>query len=97
MFEEHDLEDLVIRIRNQVRHEFESVVDERFSEAIEQKCVQIPVRHRDAFMQIAVQYGYLSHTERAIGFRPESEGFDEALYDDLFLPLFPHDDNQWEN
>lgn len=91
MLEAHELEEIVITIRNQSHRTSVCVMDEYFAENIEQKMQKLPSDSRDEFMRIAIEHGYKSARERQLNYSPEVDGFDGDLYDDLF----PLDEEQW--
>ncbi len=84
MYEAHDLEEMVIAIRNQSSRTSACVMDEYFAENIEQKMQKLPMNNRDEFMRIAIEHGYKSARERQLNLAPEADGFDGDYYDDLF-------------
>lgn len=91
MYEAHDLEEMVITIRNQSSRTSACVMDEYFAENIEQKMQKLPINNRDEFMRIAIEHGYKSARERQLNLAPEADGFDGGFYDDLF----PLDKDDW--
>ena len=91
MLEAHDLEDMVIAIRNQSSRTSACVMDEYFAENIEQKMQKLPINNRDEFMRIAIEHGYKSARERQLNLAPEADGFDNDFYDDLF----PRGEEDW--
>ncbi|MFL0809103.1 MAG: hypothetical protein K6L76_01690 [Agarilytica sp.] len=84
MYEAHQLEEMVIAIRDQSTRTSVCVMDEYFAENIDQKMQKLPSDCRDEFMRIAIEHGYQSASERRLNFAPEADGFDGDFYDDLF-------------
>lgn len=91
MLEAHELEEIVITIRNKSTRTSACVMDECFAEHIEQRMQKLPINSRDAFMRIAIEHGYKSARERQLNYAHEAEGFDGDFYDDLF----PLNEDQW--
>lgn len=91
MLDAHELEEMVIAIRDQSTRTSVSVMEEYFAENIEQKMQQLPLHLRDEFMRIAIEHGYLSASERQVNYSPEADGFDGGFYDDVF----PLDKDSW--
>lgn len=91
MLEAHELEEMVITIRNKSTRTSACVMDEYFAENIEQKMEKLPLNSRDEFMRIAMEHGYKSARERQLNYSPEVDGFDGDFYDDLF----PLNEDQW--
>ena len=86
MIETQELEKIVIDIRNETCRISEHIMDEIFAENIERRLYQLPPECREMFMRIARDYGYKTPTERAFPASPESEAFDDDIYD----LIFPH-------
>lgn len=93
MYEAHQLEEMVIAIRDQSTRTSVCVMDEYFAENIEQKMLKLPNDCRDEFMRIAIEHGYKSARERQLNYSPEADGFDEGFYDDLF----PLSEDEWRH
>jgi len=85
MIETDQLEAMVIAIHNRTCRSSEAFVEEYFAETIEQKLEQLPRDSRDEFMRIAIDHGYKTLAERSGNCTPESVGFDDDYYEDLFL------------
>lgn len=93
MIDTHQLEEMVIAIRDKSYRSSACVMDEYFAENIEQKLLKLPNNCRDEFMRIAIEHGYKSARERQLNFSPEADGFDGDFYDDLF----PHSEDEWRH
>ncbi len=93
MYEAHQLEEMVLAIRDQSTRTSVCVMDEYFAENIEQKMQKLPSDSRDEFMRIAIEHGYKSVRERQLNFAPQADGFDSDFYDDLF----PLSDDEWKH
>ncbi len=93
MIDTHQLEEMVIAIRDKSYRSSACVMDEYFAENIEQKMLKLPNDCRDEFMRIAIEHGYKSARERQVNFAPQADGFDEGFYDDLF----PLSEDEWRH
>ncbi|MAR92712.1 MAG: hypothetical protein CML06_17800 [Pseudomonadales bacterium] len=84
MLDATELEDIVISLHEKTQLSAEQFKGQLFIEEIDKTLARIPPEYQDEFMQIATHYGYQSYSERELNFWPESMGFDDAFYDDLF-------------